>query len=845
MSVDMDIPVGLINKWWLQREDIRTQFERYCRAQEHQEKLFQQSLNGHDKPGTSRDMDEEPVDDKDEDFTPDNDVTSKVDQGSDDERRSPKRKKKKPEPTSPFKRRKRVELPSKTPVTESPVTIKEPKDIVQKPMKMKGAKVIQKAKRTPGKKTPKSKLREQVKKMMSNTPSNKDKIKRNLVKTTTYEVKENGPDQKPSLRVISPKPLHSVRDAPRLSTDSRRSSTSSRSSTPKPPVDNIPLPKSNLFSDKKSSFDSDQSFVSASSTSFNSQEFKISKLLKGNEDDTNNFKENDNIRRALDTSQESSLSSLLELGEPDKRSMSEEPSQLSLPAPSSSLSISSNVNNYQQSFPVSSQIKQSPYESPRQNIPVSTHPTSHVNQFQPQTISSSSLTPFSTPISISSSSCNSSVDTNLASAPIKAVNIKKEQASSGEYIEDTTTMTTMTHLEANVANKYYSHIGSEPTPAVASAPLAAMTPAMIKQEQRDVSIPSQAPSYPSSSISVNHYTAAAAAASSSLASSTVNIKAERPEREQSVSPPASDFPLALVSDNDTINYPGYNVPDVIVPPPVIPSQVSAQSLVIPDSPRTIIVNRGRGRGSLATRGRGQVVMGRGQPVLARGRGQPIVHRGQGTVVRGPSAVSRGQVIMPQRGQVVRGQMNPRGQPIVRGPSVVRGQIAPRGQPITRGQRGQPVMRGQPLVRGASVIRGQPAARGPRGGMVNGPIRAGPRPMMRPVLNGRGGPMPVRGRGGPVRGSVRPPAPAPAPLPEKLANMNGLSIIRQKPVELPKNVNLPSGITLSHPRGIQNQPPPPRPSPSRPPQQPSEGPKKKVTMELSQRQIDALKKLGML
>ena len=169
------------------------------------------------------------------------------------------------------------------------------------------------------------------------------------------------------------------------------------------------------------------------------------------------------------------------------------------------------------------------------------------------------------------------------------------------------------------------------------------------------------------------------------------------------------------------------------------------------------------------------------------------------------------------------------------------------------------MRGQPMARGGSVMRGQPAIRGPRGAMSNGSLRGGPRPMMRPVLNGRGGPSPVRGRGGPVRGSIRPPAPAPAPIPEKLANMNGLSIIRQKPVELPKNVNLPSGITLSHPRGIQNQPPQSRPSPSRPqhqppqsrppparPQhQPPEGQKKKVTMELSQRQIDALKKLGML
>ena len=33
MSQDMEIPVGMLNKWWLQRDDISTQFERYCAAQ--------------------------------------------------------------------------------------------------------------------------------------------------------------------------------------------------------------------------------------------------------------------------------------------------------------------------------------------------------------------------------------------------------------------------------------------------------------------------------------------------------------------------------------------------------------------------------------------------------------------------------------------------------------------------------------------------------------------------------------------------------------------------------------------------------------------------------------------
>ena len=33
VSQDMEIPVGMLNKWWLQRDDISTQFERYCAAQ--------------------------------------------------------------------------------------------------------------------------------------------------------------------------------------------------------------------------------------------------------------------------------------------------------------------------------------------------------------------------------------------------------------------------------------------------------------------------------------------------------------------------------------------------------------------------------------------------------------------------------------------------------------------------------------------------------------------------------------------------------------------------------------------------------------------------------------------
>ena len=112
VAMEMGIAVGLINKWWLQRDDIRTQFERYCAAQENQERLWQRA-NG---AGSSKDALEEEVnngdmDDKDEDFTPE-DGCSKIDHDSDDGRKSASKRKRKKEEHSPYKRRRRVELPT-------------------------------------------------------------------------------------------------------------------------------------------------------------------------------------------------------------------------------------------------------------------------------------------------------------------------------------------------------------------------------------------------------------------------------------------------------------------------------------------------------------------------------------------------------------------------------------------------------------------------------------------------------------------------------------------------------------------------------------------------------------
>merc|ERR1711983_177691 len=100
----------------------------------------------------------------------------------------------------------------------------------------------------------------------------------------------------------------------------------------------------------------------------------------------------------------------------------------------------------------------------------------------------------------------------------------------------------------------------------------------------------------------------------------------------------------------------------------------------------------------------------------------------------------------------------------------------------------------------------------RGGVRGAPIMRG---QVRPAVRG----MQHQGQRGGQQYQRKPPAP---PIPEKLANMNSLSIIRKPPVELPKDVRLPSSITLSHPRGIQNQPPPAPATSSYHPAQPQEG-----------------------
>jgi len=901
VSIDMDLPVGMINKWWLQREDIRTQFERYCAAQEHQEKQFQRSLeragsSTESQPGCSKDLEEEVPDDKDEDFTPDFENNGKVDAESGDEKRiSPKRKKKK-EVHSPYKRRKRVELPTKQDLAPEPVV--EPKHNNKQsvnPPEPPKTKIIQKAGKnatpkskksliTPKKKTPKSKLRMQVKKMLINSP--RETVKRNLVRANTMPMEEN----KPVVRISSPSPVHMLQDTRRISSASRRSSTSSRASCSTPVL--ALTQSSEQFRNsshkveeslKNNDTSSDPSYAPSSCDLSQESDSGLNELLPFLDSDTPIRSGHDpNFNQIMNTSQNSNPSvdqplpfmsvdnlinndhgvgsyetdqspmalamvaapvkppaSFPDPGLMDRYNQIEQnsivmpPVQQHFPSSENPAKSSATVPQHYSSFP-SSQKQLSQHHPP---FPSSQSPSITRNSFS----------------SFNSSLTSASIIPNpkMSEAPksnvqLKAVNIKKELPSSGEYIEDT-------NFESNqvpssndsLVNRYYSQIGSEPS-SQASSSSVTMSPAMIKQEARAVS-PPLAPSSSAPYVPVE---------SPAVSSQPVNIKAERqeiaPEREASVSPPVSDYPLVPVSDNESSF-------DSLIAQPSYPAAVYPQHYQ-PQPPQPMVVAQPqpliqRGRGA-PVRGRGQVARVRGQPIRPQAiRGQPISQRGQSVSPRGQlvvqrgmrgrgqppiqrgAPISRGRVLSVRggqslnRGQTVRGQpafrgQPVRGQPLTRGQPLARGQQPMRGQPPLRGQamRGQPVLRGQPSLRGQTALRGQQTTRG---------LRGGPQP--------RGGRIASSSA---TSGQYRPPA----PLPEKLANMNGLSIIRQQPVSLPKEIRLPAGITLSHPRGIQNQPPaiPASSSASRQTQNyDPEPPRKKVTMELSQKQIDALKSLGML
>ena len=102
----------MIDRWWLQREDITVQYEKFCRANRDDTDLLQSTSKYQDNlagPSASP-VQEELHDLKDLDFTPE-ETSGKVEVESDEEGRGQRRRKKKVE-TSPYKRRKRVELPT-------------------------------------------------------------------------------------------------------------------------------------------------------------------------------------------------------------------------------------------------------------------------------------------------------------------------------------------------------------------------------------------------------------------------------------------------------------------------------------------------------------------------------------------------------------------------------------------------------------------------------------------------------------------------------------------------------------------------------------------------------------
>ena len=113
VSRELGVPAVVIDKWWLQRGDITTQYEKYCAANKDDSDLLDAAIKYQDTlRGTSPSQEEEVHDQKDLDFRPE-EVSGKVEVESDEESgvRGPRRKKKKVD-TSPYKRRKRVELPT-------------------------------------------------------------------------------------------------------------------------------------------------------------------------------------------------------------------------------------------------------------------------------------------------------------------------------------------------------------------------------------------------------------------------------------------------------------------------------------------------------------------------------------------------------------------------------------------------------------------------------------------------------------------------------------------------------------------------------------------------------------
>jgi len=212
------------------------------------------------------------------------------------------------------------------------------------------------------------------------------------------------------------------------------------------------------------------------------------------------------------------------------------------------------------------------------------------------------------------------------------------------------------------------------------------------------------------------------------------------------------------------------------------------------------------------------------------RGSPQVAPAPRTMIQSP------------RGMQSRGGLQPRmaHQVVTNRPPFPLNPVIPRGRgnvpfnvPRGRGQsvRASPVMRGSPVMsRGVARVSVPQVSRGGRPAVpARGAIMQPRTPQM-----GRG----VQRLRNPVQPQYRTIGQQ-GPMPTKLTTINGLSVSRPRPAALPKGVRIPTGISMSHPLGIQG------PHSANQPLDGRASPKRRVSMELSDRQMEALKNLGLM
>jgi len=208
---------------------------------------------------------------------------------------------------------------------------------------------------------------------------------------------------------------------------------------------------------------------------------------------------------------------------------------------------------------------------------------------------------------------------------------------------------------------------------------------------------------------------------------------------------------------------------------------------------------------------------RGSPQMPPARGVP-----RGMQQRGPQPRMAHQVVSNRPAAYPLNPVIPR----------ARGKQVPYNVPRGRGQniRASPVMRGSPVMgRGVARMASPQVSRGGRAGQAGrGAVMGQRTPIMSPPM-GRG----VQRVRNPGQQQYR------GQMPANLSTINGLSVSRPRPAALPKGVRIPTGISMSHPLGIQG------PHSANQSLDGRSSPKRRVSMELSDRQMEALKNLGLM